>query len=173
MLSWLISSFYHLCVVYIPHGLKRLSNSNAKTLLCSVGFCYEYLTHPSTDVWFRRIYPLLELKNHTCSCVLLRLVNCFIKITPTYSSRKMEVERRHTSPFQPSINSSLQLKWLSRREISQICLRQKETQISAQFNPCVTESTDTSRARGLHVNHVLALWLPRSGRLPPAVHQNL
>lgn len=136
MFSWLMSSFYHLCLVCIgvgvrgascwwekagiPHGLKRFSNSNAKTLLCSVGFCYEYLTHPSIDVWFRRIYPLLELKNHTCSCVLLRLVDCFIKIAHTYSSGKMEVERRHTSPFQPSIYSSLQPKWLLEREISQI-----------------------------------------------------
>lgn len=129
MFSWLLSSFYHLCVVCIgvgvrgascwwmkagiPHGLKRFSNSNAKTLLSSVGFCYEYLTHPGIDARFRRIYPPLELKNQACSCVLLRLVDCFIKITHTYSSRKMEVEQRHTSLFQPSIYSSLQTKWLS------------------------------------------------------------
>lgn len=180
-----MSSFYHLCVVCIGVGVRgascwwmkagishgSASLTNAKTLLSSVGFCYEYLTHPGIDARFRRIYPLLELKNQACSCVLLRLVDCFIKITHTYSSRERWKWSRDTRLLFSrafilvySQNGSERFPYVT---------QQKETQISAQFNLCLIESTDTSRACGPHVNHVLTLWLPRSGRLPPAVHQNL
>lgn len=126
MFPWLKSIFYRLCVVFTStethqwwlkkaglHGLNWLSNSKSR---CCVMLDSVYSTHPWIDAQICRLYPLLELKNHWCSCALRHLVDYFIKITHTYSSRERWKWSRDTHfPFQLSVYSTLKPKWLLAR----------------------------------------------------------